>query len=95
MTLELAAIANALQFILEENSGTKKYVVLTDSLSSLQALRGKIKICYQLQNKIKYDIDLIQKQGKIVSFWDVSISWTRTFLRNDFFVLKVLFGVRR
>ena len=71
MTLELAAIANALQFILEENSGTKKYVVLTDSLSSLQALGGKIKSCYQLQNKIKYDIDLIQKQGKIVSFCHV------------------------
>ena len=72
MTVELWAIYVALWHIKEDtNPAHAKTVILTDSLSSLQALKRKPKKNFLLQSLIKLIIKEINEQGKLVIFCHV------------------------
>ena len=70
MTVELSAILTGL-IAIALLSTRRDNVILTDSLSSLQALSGKPKNCYALQDQIKREIIKLRSLGKQVTFCHV------------------------
>lgn len=68
-SVELEAISGALEKIEEQKF--KKNVILTDSLSSLQAIQKKPNNNYWLHNEIRYDLNSLKEQGITVEFCHV------------------------